>query len=330
MTQPPEETGGQPGGSPGGQDNGSPGRVPPPGSWHFPPPGAPQPHPPQDQPYAPPGYGAPPPHGPGQQYAPPGYSAPPPHEPGQQYAPPRQYGTPQDYGTPQQYGPPPPYAAPPPYGTSPYYGTPQYGMPYGPAYPAQATGFPAGPEPDLAEWWRRLLARLIDGVVLTALTLPIAIPLLTSSFRQFQQIANRYPDPNVPGAQAAISRADGKLFGMFLAYLAIVTVISFLYDAIQHGLWGQTLGKRALGTRVVSAYDRSKITGGMAAGRAAMYALLPLVPLAGSVYSLVDVLWLLGDRRRQCLHDKPAHTIVIKTGLQQQASRQQGGWQQGR
>jgi uncharacterized RDD family membrane protein YckC len=258
-------------------------------------------------------YGTNQPHG-GQSYGTPGYGGP------QQVGPPQQYGT-------ASYGPPPPYAAPPPYGTSPYYGTPQYGTPYGPAYPVQATGFPAGPEPGLAEWWRRLLARLIDGLVLTALSIPIAIALFASTVHQFQQIANQYPDPNMPGAQAAISKADGRFFLMLLAYVAAVGAISFLYDAIQHGLWGQTLGKRALGIRVVSAYDRSKITGGMAAGRAAMYALLPLVPLAGSVYSLVDSLWLFGDRRRQCLHDKPAHTIVVRTGLEQPGGLQQGSWQ---
>jgi uncharacterized RDD family membrane protein YckC len=67
---------------------------------------------------------------------------------------------------------------------------------------------------------------------------------------------------------------------------------------------------------VVSAYDRSKISGGTAAGRAAMYALIPVVPLAGSLFSLLNALWLTWDRRRQCLHDKAARTIVVKTGFQ--------------
>ena len=44
-----------------------------------------------------------------------------------------------------------------------------------------------------------------------------------------------------------------------------------------------------------------------------MYTLVPLVPLAGSIYGLLDTLWLLWDRRRQCLHDKAAHTVVVKT-----------------
>jgi uncharacterized RDD family membrane protein YckC len=150
--------------------------------------------------------------------------------------------------------------------------------------------------------------------VLTALATPIALAVLSHSFGQYQRVIDRYPDLSAPGAQAAVSRADGRLFGTWLVFVSIVAVLSFCYDSVQHGLWGQTLGKRALGTRVVSAYDRSKISGGTAAGRAAVYALIPVVPLIGSIFSLLNTLWLTWDRRRQCLHDKAARTIVIKTG----------------
>ena len=178
---------------------------------------------------------------------------------------------------------------------------------------------PVGPEPDLAEWWRRLLGRLIDILVLTIVATPIALAVLSHSFSQYQRIVNRYPDLNTPAAQAAISKADGRLLGSWLVFACIVAVLSFFYDSIQHGLWGQTLGKRALGTRVVSADDRSKISGGTAAGRAAMYALIPVVPLIGTLFSLLNGLWLTWDRRRQALHDKAARTIVVKTSARRRA-----------
>src|SRR5260370_31586870 len=114
------------------------------------------------------------------------------------------------------------------------------------------------------------------------------------------------------GAQAGIHRAEGRVLGAWVGFVAVYVVISFLYDSIQHGLWGQTLGKRALGTRVVSARDRSKIGVGTAAGRAAMYTLIPVVPLIGTVYWLLDVLWLLWDRRRQCPAHQAAAPIVAK------------------
>jgi uncharacterized RDD family membrane protein YckC len=281
-------------------------------SW--PPAGTQQP-PASSQYDAPQQYGPAPPYG-----GLPQYGTPP------EYGGPQQQGTLPQYGAPQQYGPPPPYGglpqyeAPPQYyGAPPQHGAPQYGMPpqygapapYGAPYPPYAAG-PPGAEPDLAEWWRRLLGRLIDILVIGAVTTPIAIAMLSHQFSLYRQTIDRYPDINMPGAQAAINRADGRLLGAWLGFVAVAVVISFLYDSIQHGLWGQTLGKRAVGTRVVSARDRSKIGGGTAAGRAATYTLIPVVPLIGTVYWLLDALWLLWDRRRQCLHDKAAHTIVIK------------------
>jgi uncharacterized RDD family membrane protein YckC len=292
MTQPVHDPGSHPAGdrSPDDAEAGAPASAPPPDSWHFPY-GAASPHS-----GAPPGYGGPPP----QNEAPPGYGPQP------------QNGAPPGHA--------PPYAGPPqngapPYGTSPHYGTapPYAGLrPHGTPYLAYAAGLPAGPEPDLAEWWRRLLGRLIDILVLAILTTPVAVAVLSHAFSQYQGVLDRYPDLNTPAAQTAISRADGRLFGSWLIFACIIAVLSFFYDSIQHGLWGQTLGKRALGTRVVSADDRSKISGGTAAGRAAVYALIPVIPLIGSLFSLLNGLWLTWDRRRQALHDKAARTIVVK------------------
>jgi uncharacterized RDD family membrane protein YckC len=211
-----------------------------------------------------------------------------------------------------------------PYGTPPPYGAPQpYSSPYGPAYPSYGTGVAAGPEPDLAEWWRRLLGRLIDGLILAVVLTPIVIPLLATPFHRLEQVISRYPDLSTPAAQSALSSADGKLFGALWVIVVITAAISFVYDSVQHAKWGQTLGKRALSTRVVSAYDRSPITGGAAARRASVYALIPVIPLIGSFFALLNELWLLWDRRKQCLHDKAAQTIVIKTNVPAPSTWQQ-------
>ena len=49
----------------------------------------------------------------------------------------------------------------------------------------------------------------------------------------------------------------------------------------------------------------------------------PVGALVGSLFALVNELWLTWDPRRQCLHDKAAHTVVIKKNYQ--LSRQQAG-----
>src|SRR5580693_4723293 len=247
----------------------------------------------------------------------PGYS-----QPGYGSQPPPGYGS-----QPQSAPPQPGYGSQPPpgYGQSGYaqpgygqqgYGQPGYPQPYGSPYqPYPGTGYQYGPskDPTLAEWWQRLLGRMIDWIIVGVITSPLWIPAFTAYINKLRSISNQYGgNLNTPAAQTAINHAGGHLFGrLFLAGL-VAAVLMFAYDWVQHGLWGRTLGKRALGTKVVSASDRSKVSGGAAGGRAAVFALPPIVPLVGGLFALLNELWLLWDRQRQCLHDKAAKTVVIK------------------
>jgi uncharacterized RDD family membrane protein YckC len=307
-TQPPGQPGytqqpGQPGytqqpGQPGyTQPPGQPGYAQPPGQpgygqpTYTPPPGQPG----YAQPPGQPGYGQPP----GQPgYGQPTYT-PPPGQPG--YAQPA--GQP---GYPQPGYPQPGYG-------QPGYGQPApYASPYQP-YPGTGYGYQAK-DPSLAEWWQRLLARIIDGLVLAVLILPLWIPAFSSLISKLRNINNQYAaNPNSPAAQAAIKHVTGHFLGEMALVVIAGLVVAMAYDWLQHGLWGQTLGKRALGTMVVTADTRSKISVGTAGGRAAVYVLPPLVPFVGGLFALLNELWLLWDQQRQCLHDKAARTVVIKT-----------------
>jgi uncharacterized RDD family membrane protein YckC len=184
-----------------------------------------------------------------------------------------------------------------------------YSAPYG-APPYQAA---PGPDPSLAEWWQRLVARIIDGFATSVIALAAWIPGLIWIVNKADQAARQYPDPNQPGAQAAARSVAVDFLITFVLLLALTAVVTFLYDWLQHARWGQTLGKRAMSIKVVTAYDRSPISSGAAAGRAAVFTLPSVVPLFGGMFTLLDELWLLWDRHRQCLHDKAAHSIVIKT-----------------
>jgi uncharacterized RDD family membrane protein YckC len=216
------------------------------------------------------------------------------------------------YGTPPGqpgYGQP---AGQPGYAQPGYAQPAPYGSPYQP-YPGTGYGYTAK-DPSLAEWWQRLLARIIDGLVMSVLIIPLWIPVFSSLVNKLRNINNQYAgNTNSPAAQAAISHVIGQFFGEIFLVAIAALVIAVAYDWLQHGLWGQTLGKRALGTMVVTADTRSKISAGAAGGRAAVYVLPPLVPIVGGLFALLNELWLLWDQQRQCLHDKAAHTVVIKT-----------------
>jgi uncharacterized RDD family membrane protein YckC len=295
QSQPGDSTQPQPGNDPGQTQPGYPSQ-PPPGPGAGPQPGYGTP--PQ------PGYGTPPQPGYAQpSYGQPGYGQPTYGQPG--------YGQP-GYGQPG-YGQPG-------YG-QPGYGQPGYPQQYGSPYqPYPGSGYQYGPgqygpgkDPTLAEWWQRLLGRMIDWVIVGVLCSPLWIPAFTTYINRLRSITNQYGTINTPAAQTAVTNAGGHLFGaLFLAGLA-AALITFVYDWVQHGLWGRTIGKRALGTKVVTASDRSKVSGGAAGGRAAVFALPPIVPVVGGLFALINELWLLWDRRRQCLHDKAAKTVVIKT-----------------
>jgi uncharacterized RDD family membrane protein YckC len=233
--------------------------------------------------YGPPGYGPP-------GYGPPGYGQAGYGQPGYGQA---GYGQP-GYGQPG-YG-------------QPGYGQPGYGPPYQ-AYPG--AGYPPRPgiDPSLAEWWQRLLARLIDGLVLGLLGLGLWVPIGIFAVNRLTSFSKQYQgNPNSLAAQNALNHIVGQVVVLIFLLVAVSAAIVFAYDWLQHGLWGQTLGKRALGTKVVTADSRSKISGGAAAGRAALYAFGRLI----SLFGLLNELWLLWDPQRQCLHDKAAHTVVIK------------------
>ena len=219
-----------------------------------------------------------------------------------------------DPGQPSGAGPGQAYGTYQPYpGRS--YGTPADATPGQPA-PGYGTGGRPARDPALAEWWQRLLARLVDDVILIILTSPVWILGLLPLFRRIQRLADQYPDLSQPAAAQAfndnVSQLVAGMAGTFLLIGAGIGVISFGYDWLQHGLWGQTIGKRVMGTKVVTADTRVPISGQAACGRAAVYALVPVVPSVGSLFALINEAWLLWDPRRQCLHDKAAGTVVVK------------------
>jgi uncharacterized RDD family membrane protein YckC len=144
-----------------------------------------------------------------------------------------------------------------------------------------------------------LLARIIDWFVAGTIGSVPAIPLWVSWFHEFTVAFRNNTQPP----------SD---LGLFALTTVIFCGIYFLYDWIQHAVWGQTLGKRALGTIVVTADSRSKISAGAAAARAAVFTLPPIILYLGGFFDLLDGLWLLWDQRRQCLHDKAARTVVVR------------------
>jgi uncharacterized RDD family membrane protein YckC len=108
--------------------------------------------------------------------------------------------------------------------------------------------------------------------------------------------------------------------------------IAVAYYWLLTSFWGTTIGKRALGVRVVAAAGWTKAGQKAAFIRAAVFvvggSVTPffalflfysfgssssfLLILSLPIFFFADNLLLLGDRQRQCLHDKAAGTVVVR------------------
>lgn len=199
--------------------------------------------------------------------------------------------------------------------------TPQAYRAPGQGYPGPVHAYDTSTDPSLAQWWQRLLGWLVDSVIIgvifdALLGSPLATAIDTF-VRRIRAIAHRYPGLGGPAAHTAIFKAEKAALGtLLLAGLAGVA-IALAYYWLQHALWGRTIGKRALRTAVVTASGRSKIGAGAAGIRAVVFIFGPVIPFMGLIFWLLDNLWLLWDPRRQCVHDKAAGTVVIRTSYRQ-------------
>ncbi len=183
-----------------------------------------------------------------------------------------------------------PGATPPPQGAQqPYPSAPPISEPYGSSGPSDVPG-------ELAGRWQRLFAAIIDGVIINVVAWAISAPLVGNVMFSTKHLGDRFV-------------ASG-----------IGAVIAILYFGLQHGKWGQSIGKRALGIRVVSAPDGGPITYGAAFVRVAFTYVLSLITFG--IGALIDGIWILWDGRKQTLHDKVAKTYVVNaTGTDPYAGR---------
>jgi uncharacterized RDD family membrane protein YckC len=221
-------------------------------------------------------------------------------------------------------GPQPGYVPPgyPPQGYPQQPGSPQqpgYPQPGYPGYPGQQ-GRPGQPAltadgVPLAGWWWRVLATVVDNVVVgllaTLASLPVLIPLLRRVSAYFAEVvaAAEQGLPQPPIDQAVLVPATDQL-----VLTAVSVTLTFVYQLVFLRWRSATPGKLLCGLRVVPV-DQGRAPVGLdwrrAFSRALVWAAPGLSPLLG-VFQLLDVLFPLWQRKRQALHDLLARTQVVR------------------
>lgn len=171
------------------------------------------------------------------------------------------------------YWPPPPAGAPAP--------PPQY-APY-----ADVPGVDPVTGQPLAGWGRRAGALLLDSLFYIVTFVPTIAWAITTE------------DP-VTGEISPVA-----------AWVLVVQLLIFptLYSWLAVGIWGHTLGKKALGIEIRRAEDAGRIGYARALGRAVSVIFLSFCTLP----LVLSYLWPLWDQRNQTLHDKMASSIVVRS-----------------
>ena len=190
----------------------------------------------------------------------------------------------------------------PPGQPQPGYGAPGYGPP----------GHHGVPEDMYAGRGARLGAGILDGLIVGILGLPVVL----SSIRWDKM------QDSVDSGEPITDPMDLYNIPRLVIGYAIVALVGLAYYTIMHAKWGQTLGKKAVGIRVVKAADLSAVSWGQALGRQLFVYVITfatsiinfLAPAAGilGLVGMLDNAWILWDQRRQAVHDKVAGTVVVK------------------
>lgn len=216
---------------------------------------------------------------------------------------------------------------------------PAYVAPHRVAYAAPPTsyGAPAPTTPDgepLAGWWWRVLAALIDGIVLGVVAGLASLPAQIAVQRELgarQQEMQEQIDRGLTPDFGEFFRDTFEIYGDHVVGLFVLPfLIGVVYAAAFLRWRGATPGKMVCGLRVRLRERPGRLPWGTIAARIAAWSAVPALVLVlafafGSltvvivaqlvvgVYYLTDALWAAGNPRRQAIHDLVARTNVVST-----------------
>lgn len=141
----------------------------------------------------------------------------------------------------------------------------------------------------VASVWRRLVGYAIDQAVVL---LPVVVLML------------------------AIGVRFGNVRENALQINIIFVSVNFSYQFLMVGLWGRTLGKFAVGTRVIRADTGDEVLWYSSAIRALVPLAAGVIPKIGQLLNVFIYVPALVDGRRRGLHDRAAGTIVALQAAQ--------------
>jgi uncharacterized RDD family membrane protein YckC len=167
-----------------------------------------------------------------------------------------------------------------------------------PGAPAASAAAPVAGGLQLAGWWPRVWATVVD-LALILLLAAIVVGLFSLVF-----------------FAGTVEGAVSLVVGILLAFVAMVVAVLVYPATAMSVLGGQTVGKKLLRIRVVRTNGLPMDIGWSTLREAVIKWILfvfVLSPVTGGVAWIVDVVWPLWDDERRALHDMLAGTRVVKS-----------------
>ncbi|MDR6978520.1 putative RDD family membrane protein YckC [Streptomyces sp. 3330] len=150
---------------------------------------------------------------------------------------------------------------------------------------------------------KRLAARLVDTLVVGAVTTAAAVPL---GVRAVDHVSAKVDAAELTGETVTVWLLDGTTSVYLGIVLGVLLVFGIVYEALPTAKWGRTLGKKLFGLQVRDIEGGEPPSFRASLGRWLVYSVpgLLVVGVVGVAWGLFDKPW------RQCWHDKAAHTFV--------------------
>ncbi|KOU70949.1 membrane protein [Streptomyces sp. MMG1533] len=150
---------------------------------------------------------------------------------------------------------------------------------------------------------KRLAARLVDTLVLGAVTAGAAVPLGTKAI---DHVNEKIDAAKLSGETVTVWLLDGTTSVYLGIILGVLLLFGVLYEALPTAKWGRTLGKKLFGLEVRDIEGGEPPSFGGALRRWLVYSVPGLlgIGVVGVAWGLFDKPW------HQCWHDKAAHTFV--------------------
>lgn len=143
---------------------------------------------------------------------------------------------------------------------------------------------------NLASRWKRLGGAMIDGVISSAIIVPIMV---------------------ATGVLHRLVSGESMTIGQQAAFFVVGWIIFLLLNGYLLFNRGQTIGKVALKTKIVDLNGNVPNFGKLLVFRYLSLGVISQVLIVGGLAGLVNVLFIFGKERR-CVHDHLAGTRVVE------------------